>query len=71
MGAQKNRLNETVLSNTQTYVYTDGQENIYNFMFIQILIEHFASNQSICGFHHFARSGLVKLNDRLQVMEMA
>ena len=34
VGTQKNRLNETVLLSTQpkTYVKTDGQENIYNFM---------------------------------------
>ena len=31
MGTQKNCLNETVLSSTQTYVNSDGQENIDNF----------------------------------------
>ena len=33
MGTQKNRLNETVLFSAQTYVNTDGKDNIYNFMF--------------------------------------
>ena len=32
VGTQKNRLNETVLLSTQTYVQTDGLDNIYNFM---------------------------------------
>ena len=31
VGTQKNHLNETVLLSTQTYVKSDGQENIYNF----------------------------------------
>ena len=30
VGTQKNRLNETVLFSTQTYVKMDGLENIYN-----------------------------------------
>ena len=31
VGTQKNRLNETILLSTKTYVKTDGQENIYKF----------------------------------------
>ena len=56
MDIQKNRLYETVLLSTKTYVKTDGEENIYNFTlkyFVYLNLCHSLKNNivSLIRFH--------------------
>ena len=43
VGTQNNRLIETLLLSTKTYIKTDGLENVYNFTLKSILTFEFAS----------------------------
>ena len=67
MRTQKNRLNETVLLITQTYVKTDVSENIYNFtlkfvVYLNLEIDHeiistvilFHSRRVVVSYKHIA-----------------
>ena len=52
VGTQNNRLIETLLLSTKTYVKTDGLENVYNFMLKVYLNLRVCFTDLLCGFKY-------------------